>query len=275
MKFKLFAFSFAFVILSCSIIAQKTLFSPIEVDIVPAQKAAVTETVIAHGSIVKGLTFSQYADTDFDVKSVKVAVGDYIKKGDLIFITSTDKKVYSKYSGTISEICPENQKVFEGQNIISLIDCDSLLAVVNVNELDSLKIQKGQSVELTGTAFNEKCYKGEIISIGAEAIAISNATICLPVTVKIINPDKDLKPKFSIKAKINVSTNDVVSIPKEAVIDDSYVYVISNSIATKRSVKCKVDTDVVYVTRGLNVGEKVVLNPKNLNNAKQVSVTIK
>ena len=264
MKFKLFAFSFAFVILSCSIVAQKTLFSPIEVDIVPAQKAAVTETVIAHGSIVKGLTFSQNADTDFDVKSVKVAVGDYIKKGDLIFITSTDKKVYSKYSGTISEICPENQKVFEGQNIISLIDCDSLLAVVNVNELDSLKIQKGQSVELTGTAFNEKCYKGEIISIGAEAIAISNATICLPVTVKIINPDKDLKPKFSIKAKINVST-----------IDDSYVYVISNSIATKRSVKCKVDTDVVYVTRGLNVGEKVVLNPKNLNNAKQVSVTIK
>ena len=96
MKFKLFAFSFAFVILSCSIIAQKTLFSPIEVDIVPAQKAAVTETVIAHGSIVKGLTFSQNADTDFDVKSVKVAVGDYIKKGDLIFVTSTDKKVYSK-----------------------------------------------------------------------------------------------------------------------------------------------------------------------------------
>lgn len=275
MKFKVFAFIFAFVVLSCSVITQNALFSPVEVDIAPAQKAVLTKKVIAHGSIAKGATLSQNAETDYTIKSAKVAVGDYIKKGDVIFITSTNKKVYSKYSGTVCEVCVENQTVFAGQSIISLIDCESLLAVVNVNELEALKVQKGQSVELTGTAFNEQSYKGEVVSIGAEALALSNATVCLPVTVKINNPDKNLKPNFSIKAKINVSTDEAVSIPKEAVVEDSYVYVISDSVATKRSIKCKTDAEVVYVTQGLNVGEKVVLNAENLNNAQQVSVIIK
>lgn len=275
MKFKLFAFSFAFVVLGCSIILQNTLFSPIEVEVVSAQKAVLTEKVIAHGSIAKGATFSQNADTDFTVKSTKVAIGDYIKKGDEIFVTGGNKKIYSDYSGIVSEICLQNQTLFAGQPIISLIDCKSLLAVVNVNELQALKIQKGQTVELSGTAFSDKKYNGEVVSVGAEGVTLSNATICLPVTIKIINPDQNLKPNFSIKAKINVSTNETVSVPKEAVIEDSYVYVITDNIATKRSVKCKIDTDIVYVTKGLNVGEKVVLNPTNLNNAQQVSITVK
>lgn len=246
-----------------SVIVSSTVFKPIAVETATAYEDILTETVIANGVITKGLTFTQTAKEDFVITEICVSIGDFVNKGDLILTTASNEKIVSDFSGTVSEIVVDNE-VCTGQTILSLIDINTLTAVVNVNETYASKIKKGQSVTITGNGFKDTEYKGKIKSISAQAIATTGTAVCVPVTVEIEKPDEKLKPNFTVKAKIDVTNqNTAVYIPQSAIVNSGsgeYVYVVNENTANRRSIKSEYNADGVYVTDGLNAGEKVVIN---------------
>lgn len=58
----------------------------------------------------------------------------------------------------------------------------------------------------------------------------------------------------------------VIKVPSEAIVSDKYgnefVYVVENGIAKQRKVKSGLVSDLeTEIIKGVNVGEKVILNP--------------
>ena len=276
---KLCLFAYMGLVFCTSVIASETVFKPITVETATAYEDKLTETVTANGVITKGVTFTQTADSDFIIEEFTVSIGDFVNEGDLIFITANDEEVVSEYTGTVCEI-PIMNEVYKDQTILSLIDINTLTATVNVNETYASQIKKGQSVIVTGNGFKNTEYKGTIQSIGAQAISTTGTAVCVPVTVEFEKPDKNLKPNFTVKAKIDVSNeNTAIYIPQSAIVNSGsgeYVYVVNENTANRRSVESVYNANGVCITKGLNVGEQVVLNADVFSdNTESVSVYVK
>lgn len=277
-KRKIWLFLYMFAVF-CSAVAVSAATAPVNVIVAVAQGRSVGEYVYASGVIIKGEPLIQTSKTDLAVSDICVRVGDYIRSGDVIMKTVDGSKITAEYDGTVSEIFDISSGVAAGQNLISYIDTDTLSAAVNVAESDISKIKKGQTVSITGSGFKGREYKGKIETIGAEAQSAQNAAVFVTVGISLDEPDNNLKPNFTVKARISVGSDDnAVTVPQSAVASDSsgeYVYVVNGSSADRRSVKTKCTGSEIYIKSGLNIGEKVIKDINSVQNkADTLSVSV-
>lgn len=263
----------------CTSVTISELRSPIRVEVSTAYTAAVGEYVIANGTIIKGVSLTQNAESDFYVSDITVQIGDYVERGDIIMKTADGHEIAAAYSGVVSSIADISSGAVNGQSVITYTDIDTLAAVVNVAESDASRIRKGQRVILTGNGFKDIQFSGSVKAIGAEAVAVSGSSVCLPVTVSIDNPDMRLKPNFTVKAKISVDEKKTaVIVPQSAIGSDSsgeYVYVVNGGEAVRRSVKTGYSDSALCISNGLNSGENVISDVSGISNkTESVNVSV-
>lgn len=187
--------------------------------------------------------------------------------------TATGKQLEIKASrdGTIVSINTRENE-FLNSNIPAVILCDNnnLDIELKINEAQIADIKIGQDSYITGVGFKDSEYHGVVTNISNEAEQVINPTgaeTMVAVKVGIDSVGNDVKPGFTAKCKIVTSLDkDKIIIPYESICLDKqgneYVYKYSKGIAKKTYIKTdKEYAQGVSVIDGININDKIILNP--------------
>ncbi len=179
-----------------------------------------------------------------------------------------------------------------GSVIMIVADMSTLLAEVEVNEVDVVDVALGQEAEVTVDALGDEPQTGHVVEIatsGRRDPALG--TIRFRVKVEIDEPDQALRPSMTAKVAVLTATRtDALAVPIQAVVkrkldDDGeevkgsaaegldevdVVCLIDDGKTLVRAVTTGISDDLhVEITDGLEAGDEVIVGPyrtlKNLH----------
>jgi len=155
----------------------------------------------------------------------------------------------------------ELEKNDEGSNYLLIAKKGGKVWVyAQIYEYESSQVKIGQTIKVTSKAFPDKIFNGTIRSIDA---ILDPGTRSLRVRAELENPDSLLRPESFVNAEININLGNLLSVPKEAILDTGIrqiAFIDSGSGRFEpREVKLGEETDDFYqVISGLSAGDKVV-----------------
>lgn len=144
--------------------------------------------------------------------------------------------------------------------ILTMMDLDEVKMLVNVIEKEFVRLQKGQEVKVSVTAFPSRTFQGRIAII-TPALDLQSRTA--EIQISIPNPGYILNPGMfgRVEALLRSDPNATL-IPIQALIteeDKDFVYALKDGKAYRRPVQKGLPKDtVVEIIRGLTPGEQVV-----------------
>ena len=152
-----------------------------------------------------------------------------------------------------------------------IYDLSYLEMTLNVDELEILSIQEGQTATITADAISDKTFTGVVTSV-SKAGTTTGGTTTYPVTIRI-DDTGDLLPGMNATAEIEVaSAKNALTIPNGAVVRGNYVLVTQDSPSAANAaqdmtapdgyVYVKIttgtsDNDYIEVTSGLQEGDTI------------------
>ena len=212
------------------------------------------------GVIENSASSSLYAETEGTVSNIYYSNGDYVAKGAVIAVLTSDSvddritdSTLSYKSASLS--MQQTEKDLEDYNITSPIsgtvitkkskagdtidkttaqtvmmvvaDISKLKFELSIDELDISKVSEGQTVSVTCDALPDETFLGYITTISVEGTAQNGVTTYTAEVV--IDEPGDLRPSMNIDASIITdSAENVLIIPTEdikTVGDKSYVFI--------------------------------------------------
>lgn len=212
------------------------------------------------GVIENSASSSLYAETDGTVSKIYYSNGDYVTKGTVIAVLTSDSVNDKITDSTISYKSAslsmrQTEKDLEDYNITSPIsgtvitkkskagdtidkttaqtvmmvvaDISKLKFELSIDELDISKVTEGQTVSVTCDALPDETFLGHITTISVEGTAQNGVTTYSAEVV--IDEPGDLRPSMNIDASvITESAEDVLLVPTEdikTVGTKTYVFV--------------------------------------------------
>lgn len=177
--------------------------------------------------------------------------------------------------------------------LMTIADLSVILAKVKVDETDVIRLQLGDSVEVTIDAFPDSTFSGRVTKISNSATLTSTATasgssdraVDFDVEITLDNPPVDIRPDLSSTAKIVTDTrkgalsvpiialtvrenhpvpNESASVPQDTTAkgkknESEGVFVVRNGMAFFQPVKVGIAGEEHFeVLSGLNGGEEIV-----------------
>ena len=144
--------------------------------------------------------------------------------------------------------------------ILTLMDLTEVKMVVNVIEKEFVRLQKGQPVKITVTAFLNRTFQGRITII-TPALELQSRTAEIQISVP--NPGYVLNPGMFGRAEILIRSDpQALLVPIQAVVtqeDKDVVFVLKDGKAYRRLVQKGLTKDTfVEITQGLKAGEQVI-----------------
>lgn len=144
--------------------------------------------------------------------------------------------------------------------ILTMMDLDEVKMMVNVIEKELVRLQRGQAVKVTVTAFPNRMFQGRIAII-TPALDLQSRTA--EIQISIPNPGYILNPGMFGRAEALLRSDPQATlIPIQALITDEdkdFVYALKDGKAYRRPVQKGISKDtVVEIIQGLNPGEQVV-----------------
>jgi HlyD family secretion protein len=106
--------------------------------------------------------------------------------------------------------------------LVTVADLSVILATVQVDETDVVRLQQGDSVQVTIDAFPDTTFTGRVTKISNSAVLTATQTaggsqdraVDFEVEVTLDNPPEDVRPDLSCTARIVTATRkDVLSVP--------------------------------------------------------------
>lgn len=177
-----------------------------------------------------------------------------------------DYKIVAPISGVItSQNLKEGDLISVGNNLTIISNRDEMEFKIAIDELDIAKLQYDNEVYVTIDAISETIDNpiiGKIKKMPLQGVAQGGVT---DYHVTISFPENsDVRISMTANADIVVSSvKDVLCVPVEAINKENgntYVQVIENDVAVKRSVKTGVsNTSYIEIKEGLAEGEKVII----------------
>ncbi len=145
--------------------------------------------------------------------------------------------------------------------ILTLMDLSEMKMLVNVIEREFVRLQIGQPVKVTVTAFPNRTFQGRI-SVITPALEMQSRTA--EIQIAIPNPGYVLNPGMFGRAEILLRSNPSATlVPIEALIakgEKDIVYVVNDNKAFARTVQKGLVKDTsVEILQGVKVGEKIVV----------------
>lgn len=179
-----------------------------------------------------------------------------------------------------------------GSVIMIVADMSTLLAEVEVNEVDVVNVAVGQEAEVTVDALGDDPQQGHVVEIatsGRRDPALG--TIRFRIKVELNDPDPALRPSMTAKVAVLTATRpDALTVPIQAVVkrklgeegeevkgtaaegidEVDVVYLIDDDEAAVRAVTTGISDELhVEITDGLEIDEEVIVGPyrtlKNLH----------
>ena len=187
-------------------------------------------------------------------------------------------------AGEVTSISVECQGYAYPSKAVMTIASDSDLQIrLSVNESQVSDIKVGQKASITGVGF-KNTYSGIVKSISSGAKQVDTTAgqdTVIDVIVSVENPNADIKPGFTTKARIITSTSsNVLVAPYEAVRADNsgneYVFKLSGTKAVKVPITTSREFENGFeIISGLSKNDKIVLNPDNVANGTFVIPSVK
>jgi HlyD family secretion protein len=173
---------------------------------------------------------------------------------------------------------------------MTIADLSAIIAKVKVDETDVVRVQMGDSVEVTIDAFPDSTFAGRVTKISNAAAvaaspgATSDRAVDFEVEVTLDTPPAGIRPDLSATARVITDMRQqVISIPIIALTvrqhedlpnelkpaepaakdrDREGVFVVQGGIATFRPVRVGIAGDEFFeVLEGLQAGDTVVAGP--------------
>jgi HlyD family secretion protein len=205
--------------------------------------------------------------------------------------------IYSPMDGTVTQLNVEvGERVLgsgftQGTNLMTVSDLGNMEASVEVDENDVVLINVKDTARVKVDAFSDKEFIGIVTQIGNSAqtqgIGTQEQVVNFNVRIKLLNPDKGLRPGMSCNADIETETvQSVLSVPIQSVTarvsedkeeemkngdnnqeekrkktdrPKEVVFVIENNKAVMKEVKTGLsDDNYIEIISGLEGGEQVV-----------------
>ena len=156
----------------------------------------------------------------------------------------------------------EGQFINAGDTLLELTDLTQVWVKANVFDADLPRIRPGLAATVTSEALPGMKLSGKVDFIGPQSDPQTRTT---PVRIQVENPGTRLKPGMVVQTIFRISLGNVLTVPREAVLDsgtEKVVYVAGeNGVFEQRRIQTGTATRDRYpVTDGLKNGEKVVTN---------------
>ncbi len=171
-----------------------------------------------------------------------------------------------------------------GSVIMTVADMSSILAEVEVGEVDIVHVKLGLPTDVHVDALAGKVEKGHVVEIATSGVKdASQGVIRFTVKIALDNPDPSLRPAMTAKVDIITATHEnVVAVPIQAVVKrkvdaDGHevrgvkareieqrdaVYVMENGKAKVRAVTTGISDDLfVEISEGLKEDTPVITGP--------------
>ncbi len=153
--------------------------------------------------------------------------------------------------------------------LFRIVDLDVLKMNLNISDVDINKVKKGQKAYIYVDSEPGQAFIGKVSFVSPEADKMSGT---FPCEIIIENKDHTLKPNQYAVTDIVIKVSDnAYVIPKDALIDEGIVFVVKNSVASRKNIKIGLSNEnEIEVTDGLGAGDLVVINgaiglPENSN----------
>lgn len=247
------------------------------------------ETIVSCTGIVeedKTDEIVMYDNTVIDI--VTVEVGDKVKKGDIVAYIDYEKTAlingYTTFSpdnafitapmdGYISDIFIEDGVFFKAGEVMVRLSNRELKVKVSIDETNIKNIKLNQTAVISGVAFEDKYYIGNIIKISENAkraSASGGANAVIDVELSIEDKDDYIKPGYTAEVKILTERKEnALIIPYESIDQDKdnneFVYVLKNNCAEKTVIKTGDEYESgCEITHGLNADDIVITDPSKI-----------
>ncbi|MEO1518067.1 MAG: efflux RND transporter periplasmic adaptor subunit [Bacteroidota bacterium] len=183
--------------------------------------------------------------SDFTIKAPK--------DGMVIYARSWNGKV-----GPGSQISTWNPVVAE------LPDMSDMVSKTYVNEVDISRVRLGQMVNIKVDAFPDKSYEGQVIKVANIGEQLRNYdSKVFEVMVQLSKVDSILRPAMTTSNEIVTDIyEDVLSIPLEALHNDSLTYVftqIDRKLSKQEVIAGLSNDDEIIIDFGLEEGAEIYL----------------
>lgn len=238
------------------------------------EKSEIVQRVSLSGVVQpvrKALVVASYSGY---VKKMFVKVGQDVKIGDplvsVVQSLSSFEEAFplrSPVKGRVVQIRhTEGEFVKSGDTtdfILRVDDLSEMYVYVNAAEIDRVKMTVNQEAMLKPMALSEKSYKAQIVDLALAANDKDrwdrSSVVEFPITLRILNPDADLKSGMSTLIDIITFKKDqVLTLRHEFVYsqgDENYVLLENGE---KRVIKIGVSNEEkIEILEGLKEGDKV------------------
>lgn len=218
---------------------------------------------------------------DLELKAIKASDSDAIaiKKAQIreaeIRLSQARKKLESfKFRSNIDGIVIKNDlkpgmMLTQGSLAMTIADAKALEVDLKVSEYDAARLKKGQKAIIYGDGFEEKKYEAVVEKIAPAATTVitdRGSETNVEVTLRVLEPDEDIKLGYSVNAEIIVAEKkQVMLLPLESIFeeqDGKKVMVLKDGKPIKQKVETGIYNELyTEITSGLTEGEKVIQNP--------------
>ena len=190
------------------------------------------------------------------------------------------RDLVSPIDGTVTSVAIEQDGyVRAGQTAVVVSSGNGLQLRLTVGESQIADLRVGQRAEITGVGFRDSVYTGVITEIADEATQTLSGTTqetVVEVLASVEDPGDDIKPGFSVKARIVTQEKENVLIaPYETVGADAdgseYVFVYRDGRAVRADVETGEEYDSGFeIVSGIREGDILLCEPDWLSDGARV-----
>ena len=276
--------------------------SPTEVYYSESVNTSGTLCYIGQGDVTSALPLVL---SEFEVEE-----GDHVEVGDVIarvdrkasetFISSLGKvsqlaaataslstamslipeEITADRSGTVISTARAGAAVESGTSIATIAGTDSLVLTSAVSELNIARIQPGQTVEFTLSAYPNDVFTGTVSKIAGSARSQYSGAVLETVVDVLISPDStDPRLCSGLTADVRFQLSDprkICVLPYNAIGQDEegeYVYLLEDGAAVKHKIFTGAEfSDGTEVIKGATINDKVFLDPEDISLSKYVRI---
>ncbi len=295
---------------ACALIISGITALPAAVEASVPAVQTVSPKVVTYNETVRGsgsLCYIGQSDVTSALPLVisrfTVEEGDYVSVGDVIahvdrsaseaFIGSLGKvsqlaaaaaslntamslipdQITADRSGRVISTAGNGSSVEAGSPIACIAGTDSLVVTAAVSELDISRINLGQPVNFTCTAYPDTVFTGTVAKIaGAARSQYSGAVLETVVDVLVAPDEQDARLRSGLTADVRFQLSDprkICVLPYEAIGQDDegeYVYVYEDGAAIRRKVFTGAEfSDGTEIVKGACATDKVLLEPETIS----------
>jgi len=244
--------------------------------------SAITDRITHTGTIAAQSEVTLYSKVPGKLIQNLVRMSDVVSPGQVVALIDRDEvgfefsrfEVKSSAAGSIARVLLNPGAVVNTNSpLFSVVDVDTVKAVVAVPEDRIRLVTIGHPATVTTQAYPDQLFAGRVANISPVANPVSRT---VDVEVRVFNPRRLLKPGMFAQAELVLSRRPALLVPLSAVTEREgkrTVFVTVDSTVSARSITTgSLVADSIEITSGLVPSDRIVVSgTQRLNDGDRIA----